>query len=436
MVKSTDDWLGEGYDKSRELIRLCRTERGFIATPQDNANYRRVWGRDSCMIGLAALALQAPDLVDACRQTLQTLAAYQGPHGEIPSNVDPVSQRVSYGGTTGRVDADLWFLITCGQYWRATGDDEFLDRMSEAIEKTRFLLGCWEFNTRGLLYVPVTGDWADEYLQDGYVLYDQLLYLQAQRELAAIHRYVHGSEDHTLKQSISRLGHLIRANYWFLDGDELPDDVYHEVLYERGRRAAPNRCGCYWMPFFSPASYGYRFDAFANVLASLVGVADDEQREKVDDFVWQELVSEELPLLPAFHPVITPRDEAWDELQMAFSHTFKNEPYEYQNGGLWPMITAFYVADLAQRGKTEKAREYLKAVQRANASEISGEEWSFPEYMHGRELIPGGNIHMGWNAAAAVLAQRALEGEPVFRTNVRTRDDSRDTNAAKVSSHA
>jgi len=41
-----------------------------------------------------------------------------------------------------------------------------------AIEKVVFLLGAWEFNNRGLLYVPATGDWADEYVHNGYILYD------------------------------------------------------------------------------------------------------------------------------------------------------------------------------------------------------------------------------------------------------------------------
>ncbi len=418
MVQSDTDLFATGYEKSLALLRRCRVKQGFLATPTDNANYRRIWGRDSCIIGLAALAAGDDDLVEACRCTLRTLARYQGPHGEIPSNVDPVSERVSYGGTTGRVDADLWFIISCGQYWRATGDEALVDELREPIEQTRYLLGSWEFNTRGLLYVPITGDWADEYLQTGYVLYDQLLYLQAQRELAALRQQRFGGEDHTQKQSISRLRHLIRANYWFLDGDEVPDDVYHEVLYRRGRQAAPHRCGCYWMPFFSPASYGFRFDALANVLVSLLGVADDGQREEVDNFIANELTPRELPLLPAFHPVITPKDEAWDDLQMTFSHTFKNEPYEYQNGGLWPMITGFYVADLAQRGHGTAARRHLAAIHRANESETDGADWTFPEYMHGRELRPGGSMHMGWNAATAVLGHHALEGRPVFRTNL------------------
>lgn len=369
-------------------------------------------------MSVAALLPQDEGLEQSARQTLETLARYQGPHGEIPSNVDPKTDRISYGGTTGRVDADLWFVIACGEYWRATGDDDFLDLLLPSIEKVRFLLGAWEINNRGLIYVPLTGDWADEYLHHGYVLYDELLYLQAQRALLSIHAEVHGGADHALQEKISRLRHLIRTNYWFEDEDEQgprPDDAYHDVLFDKGREAASHCAGVHWLPSFSPSGYGYRFDAFANVLASLFDVADDLQRERVDAFIAEELVHEDFPLLPAFHPVIKPVDEDWEELQVMFSYAFKNKPYEFHNGGLWPMVTGFYVADLAQRGLEDDARRYLNAVHRANALEMNGEPWSFPEYVHGQKLTPGGTQHQGWSAAGAIIGHHAIAGETILR---------------------
>jgi hypothetical protein len=340
----------EGYQQALALMRRCATKHGFLATPTEQDNYRRIWARDGAIIGLAALLSEDSELIDGCRRTLETLARHQGPHGEIPSNVDPITGRVSYGGTAGRVDADLWFIIGCGQYWRHSGDDDWIDRMLPPLEKVRFLLGSWEFNHRGLLYVPPTGDWADEYIQSGYVLYDQLLYLQAQREFCVIHRHLHRTADHDLDDRVARLKHLIQANFWFADGGETPDDVYHEVLYEKGRQAAPHRRGAHWMPFFSPLGYGYRFDAMANALVMLLDVADQAQCEAVDDYIVQQIVHDDVMLLPAFDPVITPKDEEWSDLQMTFSHSFKNAPYEFHNGGLWPLVTGFYVASLAKRG--------------------------------------------------------------------------------------
>jgi len=408
----------EGYLRAVALLRDCSTEAGLVASPTRSANYRRIWGRDSVIMGLAALATGEPDLIDSFRRSLETLLAHQGPHGEVPSNVDPASGRVSYGGTTGRVDADLWLVIGCGEYWRATRDDAFLERWHEALARVRFLLGSWEFNDRGLLYVPPTGDWADEYVQHGYVLYDQLLYLQAQRTFAVLHDARKGAADPDLKRRVAELEALIRANYWFEPGQDPPEHVYHEVLYEKRREGAGRSAGRHWMPFFAPTGYGYRFDAFANVLASLVGVADDRQRRRVDEVI-AAMVPDELPLLPAFHPVIRPVDDDWDELQLTFSYTFKNRPYEYHNGGLWPLITGFYAADLAARGQRDGALRFLDAVHRANALAMDGEAWSFPEYVHGRTLVPEGTRHQGWSAAAAVLAHHALEGRPLLSAEIR-----------------
>ncbi len=406
----------EGYERAVGLLTAASTTHGFVASLKSDANYRRIWGRDSTVTGLAALLTGDPMLIRTFKASLCTLAENQGPHGEIPSNVDPQSHRVSYGSTAGRVDADLWFCIGCIEYWKATGDDEFLDEMMPALQKVRFLLGAWEFNNRGLLYIPQTGDWADEYIHNGYVLYDQLLYYQVQRSLLEAHEGVHSSADHEFAQRVSRLKHMIQDNYWLFRNDgEAPEDVYHEVLYKKGRKAAQQRAGEFWMPFFAPYGYGYRFDALANVLVSLLDLASDEQREMVDSYILDETVPDKCHLLPAFYPVITPKDSDWSELQVGFSNTFRNQPHEYQNGGLWPMITGFYVADLAQRGLRDQARAFLLGIHRANALELDGEPWSFPEYVDGEKFTAGGTPQMAWSAAAAIIGHHALHGEHVFR---------------------
>ncbi len=421
---SKDDALFlEGARRALLVLRDCAGAEGFLASPTDRLNYRRVWSRDGAVLSLAALLTGDGDLIETARRTFRLLARHQGAHGEIPSYVDPVSGHAHFGDTAGRVDADLWFVIGCGEVWQETGDDAFLEDLRPSLERVRFLLGAWEFNQRGLLYVPLTGDWADEYLHNGYVLYDQLLYLQALRVLARIRHALDGKPDSALEAKIASLLRLLRANYWF--GDEQParEDVYHEVLFEKGRKASGRRAGRYWMPSFSPSGYSYRFDAFGNVLASLLDLADDAQRRAVDDFIANDLVRRDLPLLPAFHPVIEPVDQDWGELQVMFSNSFKNRPYEYQNGGLWPMITGFYVADLARRGQEERARFHLEAIHRANSLEMNGAGWSFPEFVQGQTLAPGGTREQGWSAAAALIGHHALRGASVFR--IRASPDER-----------
>jgi hypothetical protein len=412
----------EAIGQAADLLNQCIGPHGFLASPSVHDNYRRIWARDGIIIGLAALMSGDGEMVSAFGNTLKTLAGYQGPHGEIPSNVDPHSGRASYGGMAGRVDADLWFVIGCGEYWQATRDDRFIEHVLPAVEKAIFLLGAWEFNNRGLLYVPATGDWSDEYVHNGYILYDQLLYLQALRTLHHLRHRLIGSDDHALRTKISVLKHMVQDNYWFGSTTKIPDDVYHEILFEKGRKAADRSARRFWLPFFSPHGYGYRFDGFANVLASLLDVATPSRREKVDAYIEQEVVSTAIKLLPAFSPVIKPVDKDWEELQITFSYSFKNYPYEFQNGGLWPMITGFYVADLARRGRSERAAEYLAGIHRANAMTMDGQAWSFPEYVNGKDFSPGGNQKQCWSASAALMGHYALKGKKVF--NIHEEDPS------------
>ena len=114
-----------------------------------------------------------------------------------------------------------------------------------------------------------------------------------------------------------------------------------------------------------------------------------------------------MALLPAFYPVIEPVDKDWEKLQMSFSYTFKNKPYEFHNAGLWPMVTGFYVADLAARRKHEVAQRYLAGIHRANALPMDGEPWSFPEYVNGQTFVAGGTRYQGWSVAAAVIGHHA-----------------------------
>ena len=164
------------------LLRASLTPSGFLASPTDRTNYRRVWARDGVICGLAGLASGEDDLAGGLRDTLGTLGAHVGPQGQIPSNV-PVGGggEVSYGGLAGRVDAGPWFVLGVALYSRVTDDRAFADRMVEPVTGALGLLDAWEFNARGLVYVPQSGDWADEYDLHGYLLYDQVLRLAALR---------------------------------------------------------------------------------------------------------------------------------------------------------------------------------------------------------------------------------------------------------------
>lgn len=86
----------QGYRKAVHLLRRLCTGHGFLASLEKRDNYKRIWARDGAILILAVLLTDDKDLIECAGKTLATLVAAQGPHGEIPSNVDPVSDRISY----------------------------------------------------------------------------------------------------------------------------------------------------------------------------------------------------------------------------------------------------------------------------------------------------------------------------------------------------
>lgn len=335
-----------------ELLRQASTPAGFVASITERHNYRRVWARDSVVTGLAALTTGDQQLIETFKQSLLTLAKHQGKAGQIPSNVAVETNQVSYGGTAGRVDATLWFLIGVDQYYSYTHDDPTKKQLTPVIERAKQVLLAWEYNQGGLLYVPDTGDWADEYTRGGYVLYDQLLYTRIQPDCIR----------------------LIKERYWSEQ---------------------------YWTAMISPFGKSTHFDTFANVLANLFGVSSPDQAESVDAYIATHFAETTHYLLPAFAPVIQPTDPVWSELKQAYQFEFKNKPYHYHNGGLWPMLSGWYVMDLVQRNKMDLAQLYLDGLHKATTE-------GFPEYIDAQEFKPGGTPQLTWSAAAVILAEAAL----------------------------
>ena len=163
------------YQASLKLLYAASTPFGFLASVQPISNYQRIWTRDGVITGLAALLTGDEKLVATFAATLRTIFEAQHPTGFFPSNVVPDTGQASYGGNCGRVDNVSWAIIGLLQYTLLTQTDELATRYAGRIEQAFRVLDAREFNGRHLIYVPQSGDWADEYVQHGYVLYDQLL---------------------------------------------------------------------------------------------------------------------------------------------------------------------------------------------------------------------------------------------------------------------
>jgi hypothetical protein len=399
----------KAYQESVKLLKKVATPYGFTAADSKKANYSHVFSRDAVITGIAALLTGEEDLIEAFKQSLLLLSEHQGRYGQIPSNVSPEKKRVSYGGTVGRTDATLWFVIGCVQYCKHTNDSAFLENMFYHLESCMNVLGAWEMNGKGFVYVPPTGDWADEYIHQGYVLYDQLLYYRAIEEFIYAQEAL-GKDSSFYRVKAKKLKGLIRANFWIYNVSPNDSHIYHKMMFDKGLRyCSKNTTQDFWLPFFSPFGYGFRFDSLGNVLASLFGVANEVEVRKVDHYIADRFADKTGYVLPAFHPVIRPVDEEWNDLQISFSYVFRNKPYEYHNGGLWPMVTGFYVLDLALRGKKDLALKYKEGIDQANEKGGNGTSWGFFEFLHGQTMEPMGTQYQAWSAGASIISAHALK---------------------------
>lgn len=353
-----------------ELLDRCTTAAGFVAADTERANYRRIWARDGCGCVLAALVSGDAARCAVARATLVTLQNQQGPCGQLPSNVGLDGATVSYGGTAGRVDATLWYVLACCLYGRLTGDDGFVADSWPALERACDVVRAWEHNDGGLVYVPQAGDWADEYVLSGYLLYDQALRWWGLRELDA-------AADRLGRRCLHQRGHLGR------------------LIAERfePRPGGP--------PFFCAGFHaGARFepfDGFGNALCCLLDIGTEKSRRAA---LSHAAALTRHGLVAAFDPVIEPGDPRYPALQQAAGHGFRNRPGRYHNGGLWPVVTGFWSLAARRLGEPALADRWLDGVRRVNRLGPEG----FPEYLDATTGEPGGVRGLAWSAAAELLA--------------------------------
>ncbi len=378
------------YNKSIELLHNVASPHGFVASAENTSNYKRVWARDGVICGLAALASNDQTLIETFKKTIETLAANQHNIGTIPSNVLVTDEKteVSYGGLAGRVDAVTWFVIGVCQYAFHQNDSSFVEKYESHIEKALLLLEAWEFNNKHLVYVPLSGNWADEYITDGYVLYDQLLRIWALKS----YNFFKKSDEISLK--LNQITQQIECNF-------LPDangEKFHERAYKNLEFKGFLPCS------FSPAGYKTNFDAFANALVLMLNFGTKEMQLQILHYAFELAKNTQLGLIPAFWPPIFEKDEHWNLLKENCKYEFRNFPFEFHNGGSWPMVNGFLGLAFMQHSETEKAIFILEKINQANAKM----DFSFYENFNTEIGTTNGVPFCAWSAAAAVLLEQTI----------------------------
>ena len=372
------------YGGAVDLLHALSGPHGIRASLSSNANYGAVFTRDDVMAGIAGLLLDDPLIILGLVRTLECLRDCQGPEGQIASNYAPGdgrAPRVSFGTIVPRIDAPLWYLIGVGLAARRGALDPLAFR--ESVNRVVRLLDALEYNGRHLIYIPAGGDWADEYIYEGYILHDQVLRAWALR----------------------LVGETFGRTPWHDKANDIGRAI--TAAYPRPDRA-PNVDGGADIPIaaFTPTRSFDVFDLATCTLLGVSGVAPVMCAPALDWIEAHYLAHGKLP--PVFHPVIHEGDADWPALQRYQVHGFRNRPHEYHNGGIWPIWLGWLALALAL---TER-RTSLHQLTGAASSVIGArDDYEFTEYFHGESGVPLGTPHMAYSATGIVFLDLALTPE-------------------------
>jgi glycogen debranching enzyme len=370
--------------RSIDLLRRNLTPAGILAaSPGDRARrrgYTAIFGRDAaiCAIGMALSG--DPLLERAAAAGLETLGAHQAPNGQIPKFVEQGAREADFW-YLGCIDSTLWWLLA----------RDFLGRRSPPARRARphrvelalqWLLA-QEHQRFFLLQQNEASDWADIMPRSGFVLYTNALWY-------AVKRCYGLDRAAETRANFNGLFHPFSA--------ALPRYRRARLLNEYVLRRARNRD--LYLSFVNFSFFGEEGDVFGNLLALLCGLADSRASRRTLAALQRSRVSRLYPVRAVTHP-IRRRSALW---RPYMARHRQNEIWQYHNGGIWPMVGGFWVIALAAAGRLPQARLELASLARACAVR----NWAFTEWLHGTTGAPRGMPGQSWNAAAFLMAERAV----------------------------
>ena len=106
----------------------------------------------------------------------------------------------------------------------------------------------------------------------------------------------------------------------------------------------------------------------------------------------------------AFWPVIQKNDNEWEDLKNNYSFSFKNKPYNFHNGGIWPVWMGLFCLGLSNNSLIKEAEKIIQDF----ISVITLQNWNFNEYISGDNLKLSGKEQMGFSASGIVFMYHAL----------------------------
>ncbi len=395
------------YNLSINNLLSNSTDVGLSAANQgnhegQNKNYTALFSRDIGVSTIGMVASGHGKLIEITKTSLATLVKAQSKRGQLPFYYKPKENKIQWW-TPGSIDSTLWWSIAFLTVYRRTGDEDFYMKYKDNLHKAFTWLTYQDTNNDCLLEQGEASDWADEMPRHGSVLYTNALWYW----LICLRKSVENTTE--ISELKEKVYEAFNTLFWVHKGRSdnssyIPDNSYtRENRFATGLIEITNSKAVflpYYFGYVTHKSFEMRCDVFGNLLACLVGLANEEKSHLITDFMLRAGVHKPYPV-KVLYPPIYPGEMDFKEFM---TKGRQNYPWQYHNGGIWPFVGGFWVTWLSQQ-RPEIAGEELQKLAEAN----SLLDFEFNEYLHGQHGTPMGIPKQSWNMAMFLAAFHAVE---------------------------
>jgi len=379
------------FTAAKQVLKTNETRLGIRA----GELYPDFWCRDGLISTIGLLFSEDESLINLAEKIINNISDYQKSNGQLPNKISQDGKMVCFG-ESGCVDSSLWYPITVLNHYKILKDKKFLAAHIKKIEKSiKWVLGL-DINNDFLIETNEGSDWMDWLLRSGRVLYDNILFYTALKSANEVRSILDMNKKHSktveqIKNSINLFFwpkqenlRLIKKRFSFsgIDKD-------FEILLREGEKP-------YYFADVGFRRYDPRCDVYANILAVLFDVADNEKKRIILGYLEKEKVYDPYPV-KVLVPPIYENDSFRPFYFRPSDFPDVQKPGYGQNGGIWPFVGGFYAAVL----KKEKLgyEHVLKKLAEANLAT------SFNEWLDWNGK-PSGSKNQSWSAAMYIFAYK------------------------------
>lgn len=396
----------ECYNLSTKYLLQNATSVGLSAATNTNhesrnKSYTALFSRDIGVSTIGMVTSGNEELIELSKRSLATLVDAQSRRGQLPFYYKPEENKIQWW-TPGSIDSTLWWSIAFLIVYRMTGDEQYYSQYKKNVDAAFNWLTYQDTNNDYLLEQGEASDWADEMPRQGAVLYTNSLWYW----LICLKESIEGGPELNLWKE--KVYEAFNTLFWVHKGTSdrtqyIPDNSYtRDNRFASGLIEITNSKAVflpYYFGYVTHKNFEMRCDVFGNILACLVGLADEEKASFITDFMLRSGVNKPYPI-KVLYPPIYPGEMDFKEFM---TKGRQNYPWQYHNGGIWPFVGGFWIAWLSRHNPDLAATELEKL---AEANSLFNFE--FNEYLHGQHGTPMGIPRQSWNMGMFLAAYHAV----------------------------